>query len=132
MKILLDTNVYTALAAGDASVRGLVGRASVVLMSVAVIAELRYGFMHGKRTQINEAALENFLGRSFVETLPATAVTADRYARIATALRRKGRPIPHNDIWIAAHALEHGAELLSFDSHFRNVDGLVATVLSGS
>ena len=131
MKILLDANAYTALAAGDAGVRRLAGRASIVLMSVAVIVELRYGFMHGRRTQVNEAALEDFLGRSFVEMLPATAVTADRYARIATALRRKGRPIPHNDIWIAAHALEHGAELLSFDGDFRNVGGLVTTVLSG-
>ena len=50
--------------------------------------------------------------------------TADRYARTAAALRAKGRPIPSNDIWIAAHALETGADLVSYDHHFGEVDGL--------
>ena len=53
-----------------------------------------------------------------------TLVTSDRYSRIALSLRRKGRPIPTNDIWIAAHAMETGAELISFDEHFDQVDGL--------
>ena len=50
--------------------------------------------------------------------------TADRYARIATALRAKGRPIPSNDIWIAAHSMETGADLVSCDRHFEYIDGL--------
>jgi tRNA(fMet)-specific endonuclease VapC len=54
-------------------------------------------------------------------------VTADRFGRIAAALRRKGRPLPTNDIWIAAHAMESGAELLSFDQHFDAVDGIAWT-----
>jgi tRNA(fMet)-specific endonuclease VapC len=56
-----------------------------------------------------------------------TRTTADRFARIAAALRVKGRPIPTNDIWVAAHAMETGAELLSFDSHFAEVEGLAWT-----
>lgn len=57
--------------------------------------------------------------------VPVTRTTADRYARIALALKRKGRPIPTNDIWIAAHAMETGADLVSYDEHFAAVDGLV-------
>ena len=49
----------------------------------------------------------------------------DRYARIAAALRAKGRPIPTNDVWIAAHAMETGADLVSADGHFEYVEGIV-------
>ena len=50
--------------------------------------------------------------------------TADRYSRIAVGLRAKGRPIPSNDIWIAAHTMETGADLVSCDRHFEQIDGL--------
>ena len=53
-----------------------------------------------------------------------TLTTADRYSRVAAALRVKGRPIPSNDIWIAAHTLETGADLVSYDRHFGEIDGL--------
>ena len=56
--------------------------------------------------------------------VPATRVTADRFGMIAIRLRRKGQPIPTNDIWIAAHALETGTDLVSFDRHFAAIDGL--------
>ena len=54
-------------------------------------------------------------------------MTADRFGRIAAALREKGRPIPTNDVWIAAHAMESGAELITYDRHFGFIDGLVWT-----
>ena len=63
--------------------------------------------------------------------LPVSLVTADRFARIAARLRATGRPIPSNDMWIAAHALESGAELLSADEHFAAVDGLAWTRIPG-
>ena len=56
--------------------------------------------------------------------MPATAQTADSYALVYSSLRRKGRPIPTNDLWIAASALEPGAALLTRDTHFGHVDGL--------
>lgn len=65
----------------------------------------------------------------YVELVPVTLTTADRFGRIAASLRVKGTPIPTNDIWIAAHAFETGAELLSFDRHFDRVDGLVWSYL---
>lgn len=61
-----------------------------------------------------------------------TAATADLYALIYVALRRKGQPIPTNDLWIAASSLEHGAAILTLDAHFNQIDGLRAgTQLSG-
>ena len=65
-----------------------------------------------------------FVENPYVSLVYVTLTTADRFARIAAALRAKGRPIPTNDIWIAAHAMETGAELLSFDDHFESIDGL--------
>jgi predicted nucleic acid-binding protein len=56
--------------------------------------------------------------------VPVTLATADLYALVYAALRRKGRPIPTNDLWIAASSLEHGAALLSLDAHFQAIDGL--------
>ena len=56
--------------------------------------------------------------------MPVTSVTAERFGRIAAALRATGRPSPTNDIWIAAQAMETGADLISFDKHYGHVDGL--------
>jgi tRNA(fMet)-specific endonuclease VapC len=124
MKLLLDTNVYSALFRGHKDVADRVRRADQVLISAIVAGELLFGFRNGSRFDANRSELEDFLQTPYVDLLPVTLVTADRFGRIAAALRRKGRPIPTNDIWIAAHAMESGAELLSFDQHFEEIDGV--------
>lgn len=124
MKLALDTNAYTALMRGREEVAERVRGAGRVLVSAVVVGELLYGFFHGSRREENLRQLDAFLDSPFVELLPVTRTTADRFGRIAAALRRRGRPIPTNDIWIAAHALETGADLLSADEHFGQVDGL--------
>ena len=124
MRLLLDTNAYAALFRGNEAVAGLVRRAEQVLISSIVAGELLFGFRNGSRYEANARRLDDFLASPYVAFLPVTLVTADRFARIAAALRRKGRPLPSNDIWIAAHAMESGADLLSFDQHFAHVDGL--------
>ncbi len=124
MKVLLDTNAYTALFRGHAGVVERVRRAEQVLLSIVVVGELLFGFRNGSRYETNRRELDDFLSDAYVSLLPVTLVTAERFGRIAAALRRKGRPLPTNDVWIAAHAMESGAELLSFDQHFRHVDGL--------
>ncbi len=93
-------------------------------MSAVVVGELLYGFRNGSRFEQNLEKLEAFLAQPAVGLLPVTWATADRFGQIAAALRRKGRPIPTNDIWIAAHAMEAGADLVSSDRHFGEVDGL--------
>ncbi len=98
-------------------------------MSTVVVGELLFGFRNGSRYETNRRDLEEFIENAYVTLLPVTFITSDRFGRISSALRRKGRPIPTNDIWIAAHAMESGAELLSFDRHFEEVDGIAWTQL---
>ncbi len=130
MKVLLDTNAYAALKRGIEAVAGRVTRAEQVLLSTVVAGELMFGFRQGTRLRKNLDELDAFLANPHVVVVPVTLATADRFGRIAAALRAKGRPIPTNDIWIAAHAMETGADLLSFDTHFGAVDGLAWIDLS--
>lgn len=125
MKVLLDTNAYSALMRGHGEVSAFIRRGKEVLLSAIVVGELLYGFRHGSRFERNSEQLRNFLDAPFVRFLPVGQGTADRFGRAALALRRAGKPIPSNDLWIAAHALEHGADLLSADRHFEAVPGLV-------
>ena len=132
MRLLLDSNAFSLLAYGHRHVAELVRGADEVLLSVIVIGELLAGFRRGSRFEQNLADLDAFLDNSFVSVVPVGSVTADRYARISASLRAKGRPIPTNDIWIAAHAMETGVDLVSADRHFEHVDGLVWVRLSAS
>jgi tRNA(fMet)-specific endonuclease VapC len=132
VRILLDTNAYAALMGGHDEVADRVRRAEHILLSVVVAGELLFGFRAGGRLRKNLAELDAFLDSPYVSLVPVTYATADRFGRVAAALRLKGRPIPTNDVWIAAHAMETGAELLSFDQHFEAIDGLAWTQLSRS
>lgn len=129
MTILLDTDAYSALMRGHREVADRVRRTEQVILSVVVAGELLFGFRAGGRLKKNLAELEAFLDSPYVSLVPVTFATADRFGRVAATLRAKGRPIPTNDVWIAAHAMETGADLLSFDQHFEAVDGLVWTHL---
>ncbi|MYC64423.1 MAG: type II toxin-antitoxin system VapC family toxin [Caldilineaceae bacterium SB0661_bin_34] len=125
MKILLDSNAYSLLMRGHGDVAALVRRAEEVLFSAVVVGELMYGFRRGKHFERNAAHLRSFLDNPYTSFVAVGPVTADRYSRIAAALRAKGRPIPTNDVWIAAHAMETGADLVSADAHFEHVEGVV-------
>jgi tRNA(fMet)-specific endonuclease VapC len=125
IKVLLDTSAYSELKRGHAEVAGHVRRSERILMSAVVVGELLYGFRAGGNFDKNRSDLDAFLDNPYVTFLPVTFVTADRFALIASNLKKKGTPIPTNDIWIAAHALEAGADLISFDRHFEAVEGLV-------
>ncbi len=125
MKVMLDTNVYTALMRGDEATANTVRASEAVLVSAIVVGELLYGFRHGSRFDENQRQLGEFIASPYVHFIPVTYVTADRFSRIAASLRRRGKPLPSNDIWIAAHALETGADLLTFDGHFSLIEGLV-------
>jgi tRNA(fMet)-specific endonuclease VapC len=124
MKLLLDTNAYSALLRGHAGVVRQVRNAEQVLLSAVVAGELLFGFRNGSRYEMNRRDLDEFLANPYVALLPVGLVTADRFGRIASVLKRKGKPLPTNDVWIAAQAMESGAELLSFDRHFADIDGL--------
>ena len=122
--VLLDTNAYTAFMLGAAEVVDVVAHADKLYLNSIVLGELLGGFAAGTREPKNRAELARFLDSPRVEILPVTAQTADSYALIYAGLRRKGQPIPTNDLWIAASALEYGAALLTRDAHFSHIDGL--------
>ena len=124
MRVLLDTDAYSALKRGHPGVARLVRQSEEVLLSTVVAGELLYGFRNGNRFERNRSELDEFVASPFVTVVPVTLATADRFGRVATALKQAGRPIPTNDIWIAAQAMETGAELISFDRHYECVDGL--------
>ena len=118
MRILLDSNAYTQLKRGHSAVGELVRRSEAVLVSTIVAGALLSGLRHGNRYERNQHDFQLFLDSPYVDVVPVSVVTADRYSRVAASLRTKGRPIPTNDIWIAALALEHGLPVVSRDTHF--------------
>ncbi len=129
MRLLLDSNAYSLLVRGHGQTADLVREAEEVLFSAVVVGELLFGFWRGERFEQNIAQLSAFLDGPRASFVPVGPVTADRYGRIAASLRAKGRPIPTNDIWIAAHVMETGADLVSADRHFEHVDGIPWTRL---
>lgn len=124
-RILIDTNAYCALMTGDRDVARELARSDAVLLSPIVIGELLDGFLGGGRNMENRAILERFRRKPRTIVVPVTDATAEWFAEIKRMLRRKGAPIPLNDVWIAASCMEHGARILSLDAHFASIDGLL-------
>ncbi|MDP2646093.1 MAG: type II toxin-antitoxin system VapC family toxin [Desulfobacterales bacterium] len=129
MKILLDTSAYVGFKRNMPDIVEVIVRAEQVLFSPIVLGELMFGFRNGTRFKANMEDLDKFLGDQVVKVAPIGHITSDRYSRIAVDLKLKGTPIPTNDIWIAAQTMEHGAEIITTDKHFKNIDGLVCTIL---
>jgi predicted nucleic acid-binding protein len=90
-----------------------------------VLGELYAGFQGGHRLSENLALLAAFRSQPGVVVVAVTDNVAERYAAIVTSLKRQGTPIPTNDIWIAATALENGGRIVAYDSHFEAVAGLI-------
>jgi len=130
MKILLDTTAYVAFKRNRGEVVEHIASAERILFSPVVLGELMFGFRSGTKFKKNMADLSQFLEHEAVELIPIGKVTSDRYSRIATELKSHGTAIPTNDIWIAAQAMEHGAELITLDRHFEHVGGLVHTLFA--
>jgi tRNA(fMet)-specific endonuclease VapC len=122
--LLLDTSAYAKDLRGDPQVLDALAGAGLVYMSVFVLGELSAGFRCGSMEKENRKILEAFLGKPAVRVLEATRETADYFGLIKSSLKKAGRPIPLNDAWIAAHALETGSVLVTYDTHFAAVPGL--------
>ncbi|MCP9809050.1 type II toxin-antitoxin system VapC family toxin [Cyanobium sp. HWJ4-Hawea] len=122
--ISLDTNAYVNFKRGSAPCVEIINRTERLLISSTVIGELLAGFACGSQEARNRQELSQFLASPRVGQCPSSLATADTYALVYRDLRSKGRPIPTNDIWIAASAMEMGSILCSFDEHFQQVDGL--------
>jgi tRNA(fMet)-specific endonuclease VapC len=120
-KFLLDTNVIIALFSGAKSVTDRLTEAEVFVPSTA-LGELYYGARKSARAAENLARIEQFAAAA--QVLSCDAVTAWIYGDVRNHLRLKARPIPENDLWIAAIAIQHGLTLATRDEHFNDVDDL--------
>lgn len=118
MKLALDTNRYTDLCRGQASVIETVEQADRVWLPFIVLGELRAGFAVGAQGPRNEAVLRRFLLKPGVGILYADDQTTHHYANIYRQLRKQGTPIPTNHMWIAALVLQHSFVLCARDAHF--------------
>jgi predicted nucleic acid-binding protein len=125
----LDTVAYSHFKRGEEKVTAILDRAEWIGVPVIVIGELCAGFAKGSRLQKNISELDDFLGLPVVVTLPVDRRVAEVFGEIVEELRRKGRPIPVNDIWIAATSFCAGATLLTWDAHFRIIPRVGALIL---
>ncbi|MEI6564371.1 MAG: type II toxin-antitoxin system VapC family toxin [bacterium] len=128
MKRCIDTCAYSRLMLGAPGLQACLEEADVLIVPVIVLGELHTGFDAGTRVKENEERLNSFLESPGVRVQDITWDIARRYAILVNELRRKGTPIPTNDIWIASTALEFGARLITYDSHFKNIPGLIVDV----
>jgi len=123
-KIVLDTNAYTRLLAGEEDVLDVIGTAETVYMSIFVLGELYAGFAGGTKERGNKDTLNRFLRKPSVKILNATSETAEVFGMVKQDLKKAGTPLPINDVWIAAHALETGSTLVTYDGHFKKIAGI--------
>jgi tRNA(fMet)-specific endonuclease VapC len=121
-RYLLDTNIVIALFEADAEVLSRLDLAAQVFISAIVIGELLFGAAKSGRSAQNTAKVERFAAAC--PLLPCNLEVAREYGRLRNQLRAKGRPIPENDIWIAATATCHGLVLVTRDQHFAAVEDL--------
>lgn len=121
-KFLLDTNAIIALQREDEALKKLLTAATDVFVPVVAVGELYYGAYKSGRVEENRQNVAAFIAGRVV--LRVDADTADVYGQAKQGLRAKGRPIPENDIWIAALAIQYDLTLITDDAHFAEVDNL--------
>jgi len=127
-KILIDTNFYSAFKSSDPEAIQIIQEAELIGVNVVVLGELLGGFRAGSKEKINRRELDIFLDSPRVELLSVDDGTAEYYAQVFRNLKRRGTPIPSNDMWIAASAIQHGLWLATNDDHFRSVEGLLLLI----
>ncbi|RKZ54335.1 MAG: VapC toxin family PIN domain ribonuclease [Candidatus Parabeggiatoa sp. nov. 3] len=120
-KFLLDTNIIIALFAQEMVIKAFLITAKEVFVPAIVIGELYYGARNSGRIEENVKRIDQFAAAN--EILFCDAKTAQYYGLIKQKLRQKGQPIPDNDIWIAAIALQYELTLVSRDQHFSKIEG---------
>ncbi|MGA1840823.1 MAG: type II toxin-antitoxin system VapC family toxin [bacterium] len=125
IQILIDTNIYTFALKGDEEVISTLQKVNKIGISSVSIGELLSGFKGGNKEKKNRKELETFLDSPRVFICNIDYNTAEYYAEILVRLKEIGRPIPTNDIWIAATAFQYGLKLYSKDSHFKHIPGLI-------
>ena len=125
MKLCIDTNAYSALKRGNTEVLRLLENADEVLVPTIVLGELYGSFFHGKNKTRNIDELDTFLEKLGILIVDISKSIAERYGILIKILKEQGTPIPSNDIWIAAAVMDTGSKLVSQDSFFRSIPGII-------
>ena len=125
MRVAVDTNRYVDLCKGVAETVDVLESADVIVLPFVVLAELRAGFLLGRRQVENERSLHTLLLKDGVDVVYADDQTTHHYASVYRQLRKQGTPIPANDMWLAALVLQHNLALHARDRHFDHLPQLV-------
>lgn len=124
-RVLIDTNIYSLAMRGDASVIAHLQTIDHIGFSSISIGELVAGFKGGHYLEKNRQELHQFLDSPRVKIFPIDAETAEYYAEVLQQLKKAGTPIPTNDIWIAACAIQQGYKVFTRDQHFERITGII-------
>ncbi len=121
-RFLLDSNIVIALFSGEQSVLDKIQESAELYLPAIVIGELYYGAFNSSRQQTNLDRIDQF--KSQISILDCDEYTAKYYGQIKKGLKNKGTPIPENDIWIAALALQYDLTIVMRDAHFNQIENL--------
>lgn len=122
---MMDTSAYAAFLRGNPGVKEAVQEADEIVFNPVVLGELIAGFLMGRNEKKNRGILKDFLGSPRVTIVEIDEQTSERYAVIVQSLRMKGTPIPTNDLWIAASAMQHGLKVLTTDQHYLEIPQII-------
>jgi len=124
-RIIIDTNFYVAFKRQDKVAITTLRKAEYIAVNTVVLGELLAGFRCGRKERQNREELDLFFDSPRVDLLTIDDGTAEFYAQIFAELKDRGYPIPTNDLWLAASAMQHGLTLATYDKHFNNISGLL-------
>jgi tRNA(fMet)-specific endonuclease VapC len=129
-RLVMDTSAYSHMRSGHSGLADLLATAESLLIPVTVLGELEGGFELGSHARANRMALTDFLSEPFVVVVPTTHEIARHWGLIYARQRRLGRPVPVNDMWIAACVVDSGGHLVTFDQDFGRIEALDCTILT--
>lgn len=127
--IAIDTDTFSHLLRGDIKVGEIISTAQLIAMPIVVIAELRAGFLHGKKEVKYGSILDDFLSDPRTTVMHIADETVQIYAELYAQTRFNGKQLSNNDLWIAALCVQHNYPLLTFDGDFNALPQVRRVVL---
>lgn len=124
MNFIIDTSAYSQAQRGNKKIIDLLNKAEHIFLTTIVEAELRAGFAFGTKKLENNKLLDKFMSQSNVFTLNISHATTKIFAELYAELRKTGKTIGQNDLWISSLAIENNLPVLTLDADFKNVKAI--------